>query len=55
MSNFTKLHLTHVIFRTFTCIITILVKFDIYFLELPEEIFFGVITDDLLHLWPMKM
>ena len=36
-------------------IMTILVKFDIQFLGLPQEIFFGVITDDLLHLWPMKM
>ena len=25
---------------------TIIVKFDIYFLGLPWEIFFGVITDD---------
>ena len=43
MSNFTKLHLTHASFRNFTCIITIIVKFV------------GVITDDLLHLWPMEM
>ena len=55
MSNFTKLQLTQAILRNFTCIITILVKFDIHFLGLPKEIFFGVITDDLLHLWPMKM
>ena len=30
----------------FTCVFTILVKFDTYFLELPREIFFGVNTDD---------
>ena len=50
MSNFTKLHLPHEMFRNFTCIIIILVKFDIHFLGLPSEIFFGVITDDLLDL-----
>ena len=33
-------------FQNFTCIFTILVKFDNYFLGLPWEIFFGVITDD---------
>ena len=38
----------------FTCIITILVKFDVYFLGLPWEIFFGVTTDHLLHLKPLK-
>ena len=32
----------------------ILVKFDIYFLGLPLEIFFGVITNNLLHLSPLK-
>ena len=37
-------------FPDFTCVFTILVKFDIYFLGLPWEIFFGVITDDYLHL-----
>ena len=31
MSNFTELHLTHEIFRYFTRVITILVKFDIQF------------------------
>ena len=42
-------------FSEFTCVITILVKFDIYFLWLPWEIFFGVTTDDLLHpLKPLK-
>ena len=33
---------------------TILVKFDILFLRLPWEIFFGVITEDWLHLKPLK-
>ena len=37
-------------FQNFTCIITILVKFDIYFLGLPREIFFRVTTDDLVPL-----
>ena len=32
--------------QNFTCVITILVKFDIHFLELPWEILFGVTTDD---------
>ena len=31
-------------FQKFTFVFTILVKFDIYFLGLPWEIFFGVIT-----------
>ena len=30
-------------FQSFTCVFTILVKFDIYFLGLPREIFLGVI------------
>ena len=30
----------------FTCVFTVLEKFDIYFLELPLEIVFGVITDN---------
>ena len=46
MSNFTKLHLTHEIFRTLPVFFTILVKFDIHFRGLPWEIVFGVITDD---------
>ena len=33
-------------FQNFKCVITILVKFDIHFLGLPWEIFFGVTTDD---------
>ena len=41
-------------FWNFTCIVTFLVKFDIYFLGLPQEIFFGVTTDDLLHLKLLK-
>ena len=32
-------------FQNFTSVFTILVKFDIYFLRLPWEIVFGVITD----------
>ena len=32
--------------QNFTCVFTILVKFDIHFLGLPREIFFGVITHD---------
>ena len=40
--------------QIFTCVITILMKFDIHFLELPWEIFFGVTTDELLHLSPLK-
>ena len=39
-------------FQNFTDEITILVKFDFHFLGLPREIFFGVTTDDLLHLCP---
>ena len=31
-------------FQNFTCVFTVLVKFDIYFLRLPWEIVFGVIT-----------
>ena len=33
-------------FQNSTCVFTILVKYDIHFLWLPWEIFFGVITDD---------
>ena len=33
-------------FQNFTCVFTILVKFDIHFLGLPREILFGVIADD---------
>ena len=41
-------------FQNFNCVITILVKFDIHFFGLRWEIFFGVTTDDLLHLKPLK-
>ena len=41
-------------FSEFTCVFTILVKFDIYFLGLPWEIVFGVITDNKLYLYPLK-
>ena len=34
------------ILQNFTCVLTILVKFDICFLWLPREIVFGVITDN---------
>ena len=33
-------------FQNFTSVLTILVKFEIHFLRLPREIFFGVITGD---------
>ena len=32
-------------FQNFICVFTVPVKFDIYFLGLPREIFFGVVTD----------
>ena len=32
--------------QNFTCVFTILVKFDLHFLGLPCEIFVGVITDN---------
>ena len=35
-----------------SCVRWDFVKFDIYFLGLSREIFFGVITDNLLHLSP---
>ena len=41
-------------FQNFTCVITILVKFEIHFLGLPWEFFFGVTTDALLHLKLLK-
>ena len=41
-------------FQNFNCVITILVKFDIHFFGIPWEIFFGITTDDLLHLKPLK-
>ena len=33
-------------FQNFTCVFTILVNFDIYFLGFPSEIVFGVITEN---------
>ena len=51
MSNFTKIITSYTLnFQNFSCVFTILVKFDIYFLRIPWEIFFGVSTDDHLHL-----
>ena len=49
MSKFTN-YISHMKFPNFFCVFKILVKFDILFLGLPWEIFFGVITDDYLHL-----
>ena len=40
--------------QNFNWVLTILVKFAIHFLGLPRKIFFGVITDDKLHLEPLK-
>ena len=47
-------YILHMKFSEFTFVIIILVKFDILFLGLPWEIFFGVTTDDLLPLKPKK-
>ena len=44
--KFHKIALNTWDFQIFTYVFTILVKFDVYFLGLPWEIFFGVITDD---------
>ena len=41
-------------FQNFTFVFKILVKFDIYFLGLPWEIVFGVITDNKLFLEPFE-
>ena len=54
MSNFTEYKSYTWNFQNFNCVITILVKFEIHFFGLPWEIFFGVTTDDLLHLKPLK-
>ena len=40
--------------RKISCVRCNFGKFDIHFLRLQKEIFFGVTTDDLLHLKPMK-
>ena len=37
-------------FQNFTWVFTVLVKFEIYFLGLPRDIVFGVITDNALYL-----
>ena len=36
--------ISHMTFQNFNCVFTILLKFDIHFLGLPREIFFGVIA-----------
>ena len=52
MPKFTKLHLTHEIFRT--CVFTILGNFTFIFSDSHEKFFFGVITGDYLNLQPLK-
>ena len=42
------------IFQNFTFVLTVLVKFDIYFLGLLWEIVFGVITDNKLYLLALE-
>ena len=57
MSNFTRYVITQVLkILKISCVKCYnSVKFDIHFLGLPWEIFFGVTTDDLLlHLKPLK-
>ena len=39
-------YIVHVNFQNFTCVCTVLVRFDIHFLGGPCEVVFGVITDD---------
>ena len=46
MSYFTKWPLNTWNFQNFISVIIILMKFDVYFLGLPWEIVFGVITDN---------
>ena len=41
-------------FQNFTWVFTVFVKFEIYFLGLPRDIVFGVITDNALYLLPLK-
>ena len=43
-------YILHMKFEEFYLCNPILVKFDIHFLGIPWEIFFGLTTDDLLHL-----
>ena len=38
-------------FQNFTCVITILVKFDIHFHGLPREILFGVTTEMIYYIF----
>ena len=55
MSNFTESKSYTWNFQIFfSCVITIIVKFDIHFLGLSWEIFLGVTTDNILHLKPLK-
>jgi len=45
-SQISQNYIFHMKFSEFyLCFLTISVQFDIYFLGLPREIFFGVITD----------
>ena len=46
ISHFTKLHLSHEIYRDLPVFSHFLWNLTIHFLGLPWEIFFGVITDD---------
>ena len=52
-SSFTKWNLTH---DDFTCVFSIPVKFEIYFLGLPFNLFFGLISDPVTYynLWLLK-
>ena len=54
MSNFTEFKSYTWNVQNFNCVITIIVKFDIHFLGLPWAFFFGVTTDNILHLKPLK-
>ena len=54
MSNFTRIVKTKVKLFKLSCVRCHFVKFDFYFLGLSLEIFFGVITDNKLHLQPFK-
>ena len=51
MSNYTRIVKTQVKFWKFSCVRFNFVKFDIHFLGLPWEIFFGVFTDDYSIFW----
>ena len=43
---FSQNYILNIKFQNLTSVFTILVQFDIHFLGLPQEIFFGVTTDD---------